>query len=128
VTDIANTDEYEASLPGSIRRGDQPVRDHVLRRPGRRARPSPACTAPFALRYTAGPQAALDELDALGDALGSYHLYHGTRAELLRALGHLNQARGADERALDLTANPAEAALLQQRISWALSGVHGSSL
>jgi RNA polymerase sigma factor (sigma-70 family) len=72
----------------------------------------------IALRYTAGPQAALDELDTLGDPLDGYHLYHATRAELLRALGHPNQARGADERALELTANPAEQALLQQRISW----------
>jgi RNA polymerase sigma factor (sigma-70 family) len=72
----------------------------------------------IALRYTAGPQAALDELDALGDALDGYHLYHATRAELLRALGHPYQARSADERALELTANPAEQALLHQRISW----------
>jgi RNA polymerase sigma-70 factor (ECF subfamily) len=72
----------------------------------------------IALRYTAGPQAALDELATLGDALDGYHLYHATRAELLRPLGHPNQARGADERALELTANPAEQALLQQRISW----------
>jgi RNA polymerase sigma factor (sigma-70 family) len=72
----------------------------------------------IALRYTAGPQAALDELDTLGGALDGYHLYHATRAELLRALGHPNQARGADQRALQLTANPAEQALLQQRISW----------
>jgi RNA polymerase sigma factor (sigma-70 family) len=72
----------------------------------------------IALRYTAGPQAALDELDTLGDALDGYHLYHATRAELLRALGHSHQARTADQRALQLTANPAEQALLQQRISW----------
>jgi RNA polymerase sigma factor (sigma-70 family) len=72
----------------------------------------------IALRYTAGPQAALDELDTLGGALDGYHLFHATRAELLRALGHPNQACGADERALELTANPAEQALLQQRISW----------
>jgi RNA polymerase sigma-70 factor (ECF subfamily) len=72
----------------------------------------------IALRYTAGPQAALDELDTLGGGLDGYHLFHATRAELLRALGHPNQARGADERALELTANPAEQALLQQRISW----------
>ena len=73
----------------------------------------------IALRYTAGPQAALDELDTLGDALDAYDLFHATRAELLRALGHPHQARSADERALALTANPAEQALLQQRISWA---------
>jgi RNA polymerase sigma-70 factor (ECF subfamily) len=72
----------------------------------------------IALRYTAGPQAALDELDSLGDALDGYHLFHATRAELLRALGHGPQARSADERALELTANPAEQALLQQRIAW----------
>jgi RNA polymerase sigma factor (sigma-70 family) len=73
----------------------------------------------IAVRYTAGPQAALDELDTLGDALDRYHLYHATRAELLRALGDPSEARSADQRALALTANPAEQALLQQRISWA---------
>jgi RNA polymerase sigma factor (sigma-70 family) len=73
----------------------------------------------IALRYTAGAQAALDDLDALAEALDRYHLYHATRAELLRALGHPYQARTADQRALELTANPAEQALLQQRIDWA---------
>jgi RNA polymerase sigma factor (sigma-70 family) len=72
----------------------------------------------IALRYTAGPRAALDELDDLADALDNYHLYHATRAELLRALGHPYQARTADERALQLTANPAEQALLHHRINW----------
>jgi RNA polymerase sigma factor (sigma-70 family) len=72
-----------------------------------------------ALRYAAGPRAALDELDTLGDTLDGYYLFHATRAELLRALGQPQQARSADERALELTANPAEQALLQQRISWA---------
>jgi RNA polymerase sigma factor (sigma-70 family) len=72
----------------------------------------------IALRYT-GPRAALEELDTLADALDGHHLYHATRAELLRALGHPYQARSADERALELTANPAEQALLQQRIDWA---------
>jgi predicted RNA polymerase sigma factor len=71
-----------------------------------------------AVRYTAGPEAALDQLETLGDALDGYHLLHATRAELLRALGRPYQARAADERALQLTANPAEQALLQQRISW----------
>jgi RNA polymerase sigma factor (sigma-70 family) len=72
----------------------------------------------IALRYTAGPQAALDQLDTLTDTLDRYHLFHATRAELLRALGHPYQARTADQRALQLTTNPAEQALLQQRISW----------
>jgi RNA polymerase sigma factor (sigma-70 family) len=72
----------------------------------------------IALRYIAGPQVALAELDQLADALDHYHLLHATRAELLRALGHPYQARTADQRALELTANPAERALLHQRITW----------
>jgi RNA polymerase sigma factor (sigma-70 family) len=73
----------------------------------------------IALRYTAGPQPSLSELDTLADALDRYHLFHATRAELLRALGHPYQARTADQRALELTTNPAEQALLQERIDWA---------
>jgi RNA polymerase sigma factor (sigma-70 family) len=72
----------------------------------------------IALRYTAGPRAALCELDALAGALGRYHLYYATRAELLRELGDPVQARAADRLALELTANPAEQAVLQQRIAW----------
>jgi RNA polymerase sigma-70 factor (ECF subfamily) len=72
----------------------------------------------IALRYTAGPQAAMRELDSLAGALGRYHLYYATRAEVLRELGHPDQARAADRLALELTANPAEQAVLQQRIAW----------
>jgi RNA polymerase sigma-70 factor (ECF subfamily) len=50
--------------------------------------------------------------------LDGYHLYHATRAELLRQLGHPGEARAADRRALELTANPAEQAILRRRISW----------
>jgi len=64
-----------------------------------------------------GPQAALDETDALACDLDRYHLYHATRAEFLRELGHPARARQADERALGLTANPAERALLEQRLA-----------
>jgi RNA polymerase sigma factor (sigma-70 family) len=73
----------------------------------------------IALRYTSGPQAALSALDTLAEPLGHYHLFHATRAELLRALGHPSQARPADQRALELTSNPAEQTLLRQRIDWA---------
>ncbi|MQA87421.1 MAG: sigma-70 family RNA polymerase sigma factor [Streptosporangiales bacterium] len=72
----------------------------------------------IALRYTAGPQAAMSELDNLADTLDSYHLYHATRADLLRELGQPDRGRAADRRALELTANPAEQAVLQQRITW----------
>jgi RNA polymerase sigma-70 factor (ECF subfamily) len=87
--------------------------DQLLRRaPGPVARLNRA----IALRYVAGPEAALAEIDALADALGGYHLLHATQAELLRALGRHVEARRADERALMLTANPAERALLEQRL------------
>jgi RNA polymerase sigma factor (sigma-70 family) len=72
----------------------------------------------IALRYSSGPRAAMAELDTLTGALDRYHLYHATRAELLRDLGHPDQARAADRLALELTANPAEQAVLQQRITW----------
>jgi RNA polymerase sigma-70 factor (ECF subfamily) len=72
----------------------------------------------IALCRVTGPAAALREVNALTDDLNDYHLFHATRAELLRALGHSDQARAADEHALTLTANPAERSLLRQRLSW----------
>ncbi|MEV6850140.1 DUF6596 domain-containing protein [Actinoplanes sp. NPDC051411] len=57
----------------------------------------------IALRYVRGPAAALGEVDALADDLSGYHLFHATRAELLRALGRMDEARAADEQALGLT-------------------------
>jgi RNA polymerase sigma factor (sigma-70 family) len=71
----------------------------------------------IALRYRSGPQAAMAELDTLASELDRYHLYHATRADLWRGLGRSEEARAADRRALELTANPAEQAVLQQRIS-----------
>lgn len=64
-----------------------------------------------------GPAAALADLDALGGELASYHLFHATRAQLLRELGRPAEARRADEQALGLTANPAERTLLEQRLT-----------
>ena len=72
----------------------------------------------IALRYTEGPRAAMAELDPLAGPLDGHHLFHASRAELLRALGEQDRARDADRRALDLTANPAERALLRRRITW----------
>lgn len=72
----------------------------------------------IALRYTSGARAAMAELDELADPLNDYHLYHATRADLLRELGRADEARDADRLALALTANPAEQALLRRRISW----------
>jgi RNA polymerase sigma factor (sigma-70 family) len=71
----------------------------------------------IALWHVAGPEAALRELGPLAEELDRYHLYHATRAELLRDLGRAAEAREADRRALDLTENPAERALLEKRLS-----------
>jgi RNA polymerase sigma-70 factor (ECF subfamily) len=72
----------------------------------------------IALRYVAGPQPALAEVDALSDPLEHYYLFHATRAELLRALGKPELAHAADRRALEITTNPAERALLRRRLDW----------
>jgi RNA polymerase sigma-70 factor (ECF subfamily) len=71
----------------------------------------------IALWHVEGPAVALAEVDALSADLRGYHLLHATRAELLRALGRTVDARAADERALELTENPAERALLQKRLA-----------
>ena len=70
------------------------------------------------MRYAVGPVAALAEVDQVAEALEGYHLLHATRAELLRDLGRTDEARAADQRALELTDNPAEQAVLRQRLSW----------
>jgi RNA polymerase sigma factor (sigma-70 family) len=69
------------------------------------------------LRHVAGAEHALAEVDAVAQQLDRYHLFHATRAELLRDLGCAREAREADRRALELTANPAERALLEDRIA-----------
>jgi RNA polymerase sigma-70 factor (ECF subfamily) len=70
----------------------------------------------IALSHVAGAERALAEVDELGDELDRYHLYHATRGALLRRLGRPDEARDADRRALALTENPAERALLTERI------------
>lgn len=69
-----------------------------------------------ALAEVDGPQAALDEVDALGRALTGYHLWHAVRARMLRHLGRRDEAMAEDLCALELTANDAERRLLEARI------------
>ena len=71
----------------------------------------------IAVWHVAGADRALRELEPLATELDGYHLYHATRGELLRDLGRTDEARAADRRALDLTENPAERALLERRLS-----------
>ena len=70
----------------------------------------------IARRYADGALPALAAVDRLADSLDNYYLFHATRAELLREVGRAAEARTALARALELTANPAERALLQKRL------------
>ena len=70
----------------------------------------------IALRHLAGPAVALAEIRPLARALDGYHLFHATRAQLLREVGCPDEARDAERRALELTRNPAERSLLRARL------------
>lgn len=70
-----------------------------------------------ATRYAVDPATALSEVDALADRLAGYRLLHATRAEILRALGHREEAAEATRRALALATNPAERELLARRLA-----------
>ena len=60
-----------------------------------------------------GVTAALDQLEGLD--LDGYHLFHATRAELLRRNGHVEAADAAYGAALALVSNLAERRLLEER-------------
>lgn len=62
------------------------------------------------------PAAALARLEGLAGDLARYHLFHAVRAELLTSLGRHDEARSANQQALELTSNDAERRLLQTRL------------
>ncbi|RPI23991.1 MAG: hypothetical protein EHM57_03265 [Actinobacteria bacterium] len=62
-----------------------------------------------------GPGPALAAVDGLD--LGSYHLYHAARADVLLRLGRDDEAAAACRSALDLTENEAERRFLEQRLA-----------
>ena len=63
-----------------------------------------------------GPAAGLAAIEPLAVNLDGYHLFHSTRADLLRRLGRTSEARAAYARARDLATNPRERAFLERRI------------
>jgi RNA polymerase sigma-70 factor (ECF subfamily) len=70
----------------------------------------------IALAELDGPAEGLAALDALdAKALRDYQPYHAARADLLRRAGHRAAARAAYDRAIELTANPAETAFLRRQ-------------
>ncbi|HVK14152.1 MAG TPA: RNA polymerase sigma factor [Gemmataceae bacterium] len=66
-----------------------------------------------------GPAAGLALIDAIlaQGELDAYHLAHAARADLLRRLGHLDDARTAYERALSLARQEPERRFLRKRLS-----------
>ena len=84
----------------------------------------------ISLSHVLGAAVALHEVEALAGSLDHYHLFHATRAEMLRQLGRTAEAHLADERALQLTRNPAERSLLSERLFQpsALDSEAGSSI
>ncbi len=64
-----------------------------------------------------GREPASLSLDRLADDLGSYHLFHAARADLLRRLERREEAGAAYRRALELATNPAERSFLQRRLN-----------
>lgn len=68
------------------------------------------------LAEVAGAEPALAEVDRLAGDLARFHLWHAVRARLLHRLDRHDEARSADIRALELTANDAERRLLRARL------------
>jgi RNA polymerase sigma-70 factor (ECF subfamily) len=82
----------------------------------RTANPVVALNRAVALAEVDGPAAGLAAIEDLD--LRSYHLFHATRADLLRRLGRTDDALAAYTAARELTANPTEQAFLDaQRAS-----------
>ncbi len=67
-----------------------------------------------------GPAAALADVDRLD--LDGYHLFHATRADLLRRLGRTEEAAEAYDAALALVTNAAERRFLEDRRKVATGG------
>jgi RNA polymerase sigma-70 factor (ECF subfamily) len=70
-----------------------------------------------AVSMAEGPAAALPLVDALSESLTGYHLFHATRADLLRRLGRDDEAIASYRLAHALAGNDAERRFLSRRIS-----------
>ena len=82
-----------------------------------RVDPSPivALNRAIAVAELDGPELALATVERLEDQLTTYHLYHATRADLLRRLGRSRESRAAYDRAIEFAGNTAEITHLTRR-------------
>ena len=83
-----------------------------------RMAPSPVISLnrAVAIAMADGPQAGLALVDQLATDLNGYHLFHATRADLLRRLDRPEEAAGSYRRALTLVTNERERAFLERRV------------
>jgi RNA polymerase sigma-70 factor, ECF subfamily len=72
-----------------------------------------------AVAMAEGPKAALELIDQLAETgeLERYHLFHATRADMLRRVGALAEAAKSYARAIQLASNERERIYLEQRLS-----------
>jgi RNA polymerase sigma-70 factor (ECF subfamily) len=80
------------------------------------ARPVVALNRAVAVAMARGPEAGLGLVDELEEPLHGYHLFHATRADLLRRLGRREDAGAAYARAAELAGNPVERDFLARRL------------
>jgi RNA polymerase sigma factor (sigma-70 family) len=85
-----------------------------------RLKPTPivALTRAIAMVQVKGPQAGLDELDALQDVpiLEKYPFYPGARGEFYSLAGRPDQARECFQKALSLARSPAEVKFFEMKL------------
>ena len=78
--------------------------------------PVTALNRAVAVAMADGPEAGLSLTDGI-PGLEAYHLFHATRADLLRRLERHAEAAAAYRRALELATNPVERAFLERRLA-----------
>ncbi len=80
--------------------------------------PSPviALNKAIAIAMSVSPQAGLEEVELLGEALGQYPHFHTARAKLLERVGRFEEAERAIEVALTLTLNTSDRAHLEAEL------------
>jgi RNA polymerase sigma-70 factor (ECF subfamily) len=80
--------------------------------------PSPivALNRAVAIAMRDGAEAGLQLVEGLADGLSDYRLWHAARADLLRRLGRVDEAREAYDAALALTMQAAERRFLERRL------------
>jgi RNA polymerase sigma-70 factor, ECF subfamily len=85
-----------------------------------RVQPSPVVSLnrAVAVAMAESPQSGLPIIEALaaGDHLGSYHLLHATRGDLLRRMGEFAESAKSYQRALELVTNDSERRFLERRL------------